>query len=44
MLHRLLLFYEQLSQLEVVREVKSMITLNPIKHTTELPLGQVKTT
>ncbi|MCP4993300.1 MAG: Lrp/AsnC family transcriptional regulator [Gammaproteobacteria bacterium] len=37
-------FYDQLSQLEEVQEVKSMIALNPIKHTTELPLNQVDIT
>ena len=34
-------FYEKLSQLTEVHDVKSMITLNPIKHTTEVPLNQV---
>lgn len=35
--------YDQLSPLKEVHDIKSMITLNPIKYTTELPLNQVLT-
>ena len=35
--------YDQLSPLHEVHDIKSMVTLNPIKYTTELPLNQVET-
>lgn len=34
--------YDQLSPLKEVHDIKSMITLSPIKYTTELPLNQVR--
>lgn len=35
--------YDQLSPLKEVHDIKSMVTLNPVKYTTELPLNQVET-
>ncbi len=35
--------YDQLSPLKEVHDIKSMVTLNPIKYTTKLPLNQVET-
>ena len=34
--------YDQLSPLKGVHDIKSMITLNPVNYTTELPLNQLE--